>query len=285
MSTRTRGAGLDIVDSHSHVWTLDTAAYPWRPTFGIIPTEPALPGELLAAMDAHGVAHTLLVQPSAYGSDHRFMLAAVRENPARFSAIGLLEPCDPGTAELAATLIAAGCVGFRVNLSLDLRIAEQQAAADTWSQLGALGVPICIRATPEHQDQVERIVAGHSDTQFVVDHLGLPEPGTATEAIGRLSALARFDNCLLKLAGVWRASAFEPPFQDAWPILSSAFDNFGSSRLVWGSDYPAVRPDGGYREAIDVIRLLPFVDADDLDKVMAGTARSCWNLPERTPGP
>jgi L-fuconolactonase len=284
-TTRTHGNGLDIVDSHSHVWTLDTAEFPWRPTFGIIPTEPALPDELLAAMDQHGVEHTLLVQPSAYGSDHRFVLAAVRESPTRFSPIGLVEPRDPETAELGATLIAAGCVGFRVNLSLDLGIAEQQARAETWMQLSSLGVPICLRATPAHQAQVTRIVAALPDTRFVVDHLGLPESGTANEAVERLSELARFDNCLLKLAGIWRASAVAPPYEDAWPILSAALDLFGASRLVWGSDYPAVRPDRGYLEAIDAIRSLPFVDAEDLARVMGGTARSCWNLPERTPEP
>lgn len=275
------GNGLDIVDSHSHVWTLDTEQYPWRPTFGIIPTEPALPNQLLATMDAHGVAHTLLVQASAYGSDHRFLLAAVRDHPDRFSAVGLVDPRDPGAFELAATLIAAGCVGFRVNLALDLDIAERQATAGTWPSLSAVGVPISIRATPAHQKQVVRILARHPDTRFVVDHLGLPEPSAGNEAIERLGELARFDNCLLKVAGVWRASALGTPFEDARPILEAAFDLFGSSRLVWGSDYPA----SDYLAEIEAIRGRSFLSADDLARVMGGTARSCWNLPDRIPTP
>lgn len=271
-----------IVDSHSHVWTLDTAAYPWQPTFGFVPTEPASLDELLGAMDRHGVAHTILVQPSAYGSDHRFLSDAVRTAPARFSAIGLVDPADSGSPELAADLVHAGCIGFRVNLSLDLPAAERQAGAGTWSQLGSVGVPICLRATPRHQALVKRIVAGLPDTQFVVDHLGLPEPGE-TRAIERLAELARFDNCMLKIAGVWRASALDPPYQDTWPMLSAALDLFGASRLMWGSDYPAVRPDRGYRDAIAAIRTLPFLEAEDLDRVMAGTARRCWQLPDPPP--
>jgi L-fuconolactonase len=272
----------DIVDSHSHVWTLDTAAYPWQPTFGYVPTEPASPRELLEAMDRHGVAHTVLVQPSAYGSDHRFLWHAVRKAPERFSAIGLVDPKDSGSPELAADLVHAGCIGLRVNLSLDLRTAERQAGAGTWSELGSLGVPICLRATPRHQAQIKRIVARLPDTQFVVDHLGLPEPGE-TRAIGRLSELARFDNCMLKIAGVWRASTLDPPYQDTWPILSAALSLFGASRLMWGSDYPSVRPDRGYPDAIAAIRTLPFLDGDDLDTVMAGTARRCWELPDPPP--
>jgi L-fuconolactonase len=234
-------------------------------------------------MDEHGVAHTLLVQASAYGSDHRFLLAAVGEHPARFSAIGLIDPQEPGSTELAASLIAAGCLGFRVNLALDLGIAERQTEAETWRQLAALGVPICLRSTPSHQEHVKRIVARHPDTQFVVDHLVLPEPGSGNEAVERFRELARFDNCLLKLAGVWRASAVGPPFEDAWPILSAALELFGSSRLVWGSDYPAVHPDDGYPAAIAAMQALPFLNGDDLARVMADTARAVWNLPDQIP--
>lgn len=276
--------GRDIVDSHSHVWTLDTAAYPWQPTFGFVPTEPAPPSELLEAMDRNGVVQTLLVQPSAYGSDHRFLFDAVRLAPKRFSAIGLVDPEDPESPKLAAELVAAGCLGFRVNLSLDLTVAERQAGARTWPELGSLGVPICLRATPLHQAHAKRIVAGLPDTQFVIDHLGLPEPGE-TRAIGRLGELARLDNCMLKVAGVWRASALEPPYEDTWPILAAAHDLFGAARLMWGSDYPAVSADRGYRDAIAAIRTLPFMDEDDLDRVMAGTARRCWNLPDPVPRP
>jgi L-fuconolactonase len=272
-----------IVDSHSHVWTLDTAAYPWQPTFGFVPTETAPPDELLGAMDRHGVVHTILVQPSAYGSDHRFLWDALREAPARFSAIGLVDPDDRGSPALAADLVQAGCIGFRVNLSLDLSTAERQAGAATWSQLGSLGVPICLRAIPGHQAQVKRIVAGLPETQFVVDHLGLPEPGE-TGAIERLGELARFDNCMLKIAGVWRASALDPPYRDTWPTLSAALELFGPSRLVWGSDYPAVRPDRGYGDAIAAMRALPFMSAEDLEMVMAGTARRCWLLPDPPTG-
>src|SRR5262249_25927528 len=160
-----------------HVWALETAAYPWRPTFGYIPTEPAPPDELLAAMDKSGVAHTLLVQPSGYGSDHRFLLETVDKHPSRFSPIGLGDPQDPESTTLAESLVELGCVGLRVNLALDVRIAELQVASHAWSGLGSLGVPICIRATPAHRDNVDHILTSLPETGFIIDHLGLPEPG------------------------------------------------------------------------------------------------------------
>src|SRR5215472_7246596 len=146
-SREPRAPGGAIVDSHAHVWTLATTAYPWQPTFGIVPTDAAPPDELLAAMDDLGVVRTILVQPSAYGSDHSFLFDTVRKHPDRFSPLGLVDPADPASPELAEGLVGKGCVGLRVNLALDLREARRQADAESWGLLGSLGVPICLRAT------------------------------------------------------------------------------------------------------------------------------------------
>src|SRR5262249_41477269 len=163
----------------------------------------------------------------------------------------------------------------------DVRIAELQVASHAWSGLGSLGVPICIRATPAHRDNVDHILTSLPETGFIIDHLGLPEPGETRETIARLTELARFDNCMLKIARLQRAWALGPPHEDTGPILSAALDLFGASRLIWGSDYPAVRADGEYEQAIAAIRTLPFLDGDPLNRVMAGNARDWWSLPDR----
>src|SRR5207237_6939996 len=126
-----------------------------------------------------------------------------------------------------------------VNLALDVHAARRQAEAQTWNLLGSLGVPICLRATPDHRTLVTRILGRHPDVRFVVDHLGLPERGETGPAITRLTEVAQFDNCLLKVAGLWRLSALCSPYEDTWPILAAALDAFTSERLVWGSDFPA----------------------------------------------
>ena len=109
-----------IVDGHAHVWALEATEYPWQPTFGYVPTVAAMPASLLAAMDRFGVHHAVLVQPSVYGPDHRFLLKTVQDQPDRFLPIGLVEPADSTSTEEAARLVNVdGCVGLRVNLSLD----------------------------------------------------------------------------------------------------------------------------------------------------------------------
>jgi predicted TIM-barrel fold metal-dependent hydrolase len=272
-----------IVDGHAHVWTLDTATYPWQPTFGFVPTEEASPADLLTVMDRHAVGHALLVQPSAYGRDHRFLLDTVRTHADRFLAIGLVDPSYLDDPADAVALVRDGrCVGLRVNLSLDLELAAAQATGPGWAAIEELGAPVCIRATPAHHDLVTGILGRHRSLPLVVDHLGLPGLDRLAEAAERLAELARYEQCLLKVAGLARLSRSSPPYQEIWPVVRAALRSFGSSRLLWGSDFPATDGADGYAASIEAIESMPFVTSTDRDRLMWETSRALWGVPTGT---
>jgi L-fuconolactonase len=269
-----------LVDGHAHVWKLDPANYPWQPTFGIVPTEETRPADLLAGMDRRGVGHAVLIQPSAYGRDHRFLLETVQDHPDRFVAVGLVDPSDAGDTAAAESLVRdRGCVGLRVNLSLDPAQAAAQADGPGWAVLEELGVPVCIRATPVHHDLVTAILERRDKLRLVVDHMGLPEPHLLAQAIERVTELARFEQCWLKVAGLARFSRSSPPYRDTWPVVRAALQAFGSSRLVWGSDFPATDGADGYEASIEAIESMPFVTSADRDRLMSETSRELWGVP------
>jgi L-fuconolactonase len=269
-----------LVDGHAHIWTIDPAAYPWQPTFGFVPTEEAPPDALITTMDRLRIAWAVLVQPSAYGTDHRFMFDAIDRHPDRFVGVGLVDTAEHGAVAAAARLVReGGCVGLRVNLALDLDRARRQADPVSWSGLGSLGVPICLRATAAHHELAKLILGRNPMLRVVIDHLELPEPGDLGGAAERIAELAAFDNCSLKIAGLARASADGPPYRDLWPLIRSALRSFGSSRLVWGSDYPAARPESGYAASVQAIASMPFLNRPDRDRVMSGTSAELWGQP------
>lgn len=268
-----------IVDAHAHVWAMDPETYPWRPTFGFVPTEPALPADLRAAMDRHGVAHALLVQPSAYGSDHRFLLDTIRAHPTRFLPVGLVDPADPADVARAGDLVrASGCVGFRVNLALDPDRAIAQAEAPGWAGIESLGVPISLRATPRHHDLVVGILGRHRGMTVVVDHLGLPERGQLAATAARIASLAGFEQCWLKVAGLTLFSEEGSPYRDAWPVVEAAVRSFGTARLVWGSDFPAGGTQG-YASAIEALEAMPFLEGAERHRLMGENAIRLWGVP------
>ena len=77
-----------IIDAHAHVWSSDPATYPWQPILAHVPPPTLLaPVErMVADMDRAGVDKVVLVQPSVYGWDNRYLMSASRAPPSAFSA-------------------------------------------------------------------------------------------------------------------------------------------------------------------------------------------------------
>ncbi|MBL9188464.1 MAG: hypothetical protein JNK23_13340 [Opitutaceae bacterium] len=81
-----------LIDTHVHVWSDDSAAFPFahpsNPNFRP-PAVAATAEALLAEMDRHGISHAVLVQVIYYGWDNRYLARCVKEHPRRFRAQGL----------------------------------------------------------------------------------------------------------------------------------------------------------------------------------------------------
>jgi len=106
------------VDSHCHVF--DTTLFPYAPdaAYKPPPEEAGTVAQLAAVLDAHGLSHALLVNPtSGYGFDNRCMLAALRASKGRFKGIARVRPgADERTL---AELGDAGVIGLRLDLLTD----------------------------------------------------------------------------------------------------------------------------------------------------------------------
>ncbi|MFX5494428.1 amidohydrolase family protein, partial [Acinetobacter baumannii] len=67
--------------------------------------------EYLARLDAHGMSHGVLVQPSFLGSDNSYLLQAIARAPQRLRGIAMVD-ADIEDAQLQA-LQQGGVVGVR----------------------------------------------------------------------------------------------------------------------------------------------------------------------------
>jgi predicted TIM-barrel fold metal-dependent hydrolase len=81
-----------------HVWTTDPR-YRWAREAKDPPTSDATPEMLLALMNTHGVARTVIVQVSHYRWDNRYLAAAVRRYPQRFTGVCRVNPEDPAAPD------------------------------------------------------------------------------------------------------------------------------------------------------------------------------------------
>ncbi|GAB3596139.1 amidohydrolase family protein [Microbacterium tumbae] len=114
----------------------------------------------------------------------------------------------------------------------------RELAARGWS------FDACVRGARQLAD-VAGLAAAVPELRIVLDHLGKPAIGTASEPllpaeewVSAIAVLARSPQVHCKLSGLpaeaggdWTAAQIEP-------FLDAAADAFGSDRLMWGSDWP-----------------------------------------------
>ena len=223
------------IDCHAHVFTR-TLPMPDRRRAPA--AYDATPADYLRQLDANGMTHGVLVQPSFLGTDNSYLVAALRTYPERLRGIAVVEPTVTG-AELQA-LQDAGVVGIRLNL---IGLPTPDFASTAWCAL------LVELRTRQWQVEVHR-EAGQlasvidplmqSGVNVVVDHFGRPdaELGIADPGFRYLLGLGATRRVWVKLSGAYRNGAKgrgEATALAALPLLRSAY---GLDRLVWGSDWP-----------------------------------------------
>lgn len=227
--------------------------------------------ELLALRSRLGMARTVLIQPSFYGTDNRAMLGALAALGDTARGVAVLAP-DVSDAELGR-LNAAGVRGVRVNLessgSQDPRQVTRALAAFA-RRVAPLGwhieiyalLPVIAQAATEMADL---------PVPVVLDHFGMPRAalGTGQPGFGALLELVHAGKTYVKLSGPYRISARAPDYPDVVPIARALIEA-GPERMVWASDWPHTDRAPGTR-AIDIS---PFRAVDD-PAVLALLAQWC----------
>jgi L-fuconolactonase len=264
-----------IVDAHAHVWKHDPA-FPWatpRP-----PAADATPEMLLALMEKHGVARTVLVQVIHYRWDNRFVAAAVRAYPRHFAAVARVNPEDPAAPEHLARLVEVD--GFR-----GVRLSPAADASGDWirgplmpplfARCQALRVPMTILTTPGRLADVGALAARFPELTIVIDHMADTPVGDPA-ALAPLLGLARYARVLVKISHAPWLSAEPYPHRDTHTQIQRLHAAFGASRLLWATDWPLVEDHGGYANALGLVEELAFLSEDDRRAILGGNATRIW---------
>ena len=228
-------ARITAIDTHAHVFErgLQLAdARRYAPTY-----DAPLPA-YLAQLDAHGVSHGVLVQPSFLGVDNSYLLAALKQAPQRLRGVAVIDPAAPET--LLTQMTAEGIVGIRLNL---IGAADPQLKSPVWqaalARLHALGWHVELHVEARRLPALLQPLL-EAQVNVVVAHFGRPDPALGVDDPGFAALLAagRSRRVWVKISGAYRNGANgrgEAIAQAAMPRLKDAL---GLDRLVWGSDWP-----------------------------------------------
>ena len=226
-------------DCHAHLFG-PYAKFPLAPERTYTPDE-ALELQYAALLERLGMAHGVLVHPSAYGTDHRLVLAALAARPQwrgvlvaqAHTALDLKALRSQGVRALRYSHRGGAGANFLGSASLDDLIAMAPALADAglhaelWTERQMLpAIADTLRALP---------------VPVVLDHMagfdasaGIEEPGFATlvQLLGEGHVwvkLCAYRNLLALPSSQWR---------EAGRVFQQALTQANADQLVWGSDWP-----------------------------------------------
>ncbi|CAJ0720905.1 4-sulfomuconolactone hydrolase [Ralstonia edaphis] len=234
-ATRGAPARITAIDTHAHVFE---RGLPLANARRYAPTYDAPLPAYLAQLDAHGVSHGVLIQPSFLGVDNSYLLAALKQAPQRLRGVAVIDPSAPET--LLAQMNAEGIVGIRLNL---ISAADPQLKSPVWqaalARLHALGWHVELHVEARRLPALLPPLL-EAQVNVVVDHFGRPDPALGVDDPGFAALLAagRSRRVWVKISGAYRNGANgrgEAIAQAAMPRLKDAL---GLDRLVWGSDWP-----------------------------------------------
>ena len=274
---------MPTLDSQVHAYERN---HPGRPWLGTLHGPAEVTGDqMVAAMDAVGVDGAVLVSPfSMYRYDATYAQEVYAAHPSRFRLVKPVDPTDPAVADTIADWASTkGTVGVRVML-------RDELSADP----GDPGINRVLTAAARHSlpvnllcwgrlEQAAQLAARNSNTQLVIDHVGLqqpfepPPPAQPFAELPKVLALAAHPNIAIKISGACTLSHEPFPYKDIWDPLARIFDAFGFDRCMWGTDWTRAVALLTYKQGVEAFRVTDRLSDSDRAALMSETLARVYN--------
>jgi predicted TIM-barrel fold metal-dependent hydrolase len=246
-ATRGREPAFTGVDAHFHV-IAPTAVAPMVADRAYTPAPAAL-ADWHETLGPLGISHGVVVQPSVYGTDARVLLQALEEGGGRLVGVAAATPAidEPTLDDWARR----GVRGLRMvhfepgdPRAMGGAVAFGEAFEALAPRMAARGWHLQLFTDGRLLGGIEARLR-RSPVPVVIDHMGRTPAalGTAHAGLQALERLLGDGVVWVKLSGVANLSHAAPRYDDARAVherlLAAA-----PERLVWGSDWPHVKPAG-----------------------------------------
>lgn len=275
-----------IVDSHQHLWAISERPYEWlSPDLEVLYRDYRM-SDIQQSLDAAGISATVLVQASDSYADTFAMVSEANANPQIVAVVGWVAMDRPAEARIA--LDAYRELGVVRGIRALTHGYEQldwigrSDVAETLDMISEEQLTLDYVATgPEHREAIQEVSGSHPELKIVLDHFTKPDIAGGewepwAESMRKLSELP---NVYSKVSGLNTLS--KPDWQaDDWrPYLKFMVEQFGSERLMIGSDWPFARLNGEFEEVWNgLVEILGEYSTKQQDDIFFRTAESFYRL-------
>ncbi|MFN0168192.1 MAG: amidohydrolase family protein [Bryobacteraceae bacterium] len=254
------GAAAGIIDTHTHFYDpRRPQGVPWPAKNNRLLYRPTLPEHFRQITGPLGVTGTVVVEASGWLEDNQWVLDLAEQDKVIVGVVGHL---DPGTPEFAANLGR-----FRRNrLFRGIRVGSTRIAAgmkepafvEDMRRLAAANLELDAIGSTAMYGDVLALVQRVPNLRIVLNHLPLDWPRGAEGSAAReaFAALKTHRQVYAKVSGVLRRAGDRTPADLGYyrAALDELWDNFGSRRLIYGSNWPVSDRLAAYSRALTVVR-------------------------------
>lgn len=274
-----------VIDAHHHFWNYSAEEYGWisdemkvlRRDFG--------PDDLRKETAAAGVEGVVSVQARQILEETRWLLELAAANDFIRGVVGwvpLVSPDVAGDLERLAASPKLKAVRHVLQDEPDADYALRDDFSRGIGELKRFNLRYDILIFERHLPQAIKLVDGHPEQVFVLDHLAKPriKNGVISPWRENMKELARRGNVFCKVSGMateadwnqWTPAQLRPYFE-------AALDAFGPRRLMFGSDWPVCLLASDYARWMKTVRdfaaeLTPAQQA----RLFGGTATEVYGL-------
>ena len=271
-----------MIDAHQHFWRLDRGDYGWL-TPALAPIHRDFgPDDLAPILARNGIARTILVQAAPTLAETHWLLDLAHRTPFVAGVVGWVD-FDAGDAPeaIAALALDRKLVGVRPMVQ-DIADDDWLLRADlapAFEALIAHDLVFDALVLPRHLTRLASILDNHPDLEVVVDHGAKPRIREREFEPWRtdLAAVAGHPAVTCKLSGLLTEAGPGDETAAIAPWVDAILELFGTTRVLWGSDWPVVDLAGGYdrwrRVTLDGLARL---DAPRLGAVLGGNAERVY---------
>ena len=273
------------IDAHQHYWVYNATEYAWIDQSMAALRRNFLPEDLAPELERAGFHGSVTVQTRQTLEETRWLLELADRSPNILGVVGWVDLCSRECrSQLEAFSKHSKLVGIRhiVQSEPDERFLLRPDFLRGIALLEEFNLAYDILIYTRHLRVAVEFVERFPRQRFVLDHLAKPpiknhEIDSWGEEIRQIAA---FPNVYCKLSGLVTEADWQHWTPEAiHPYLDVAFETFGSSRLMIGSDWPVCLVAGQYGRVMDVVKnYLESRTSDVRAAVLGGNTQRFWRL-------
>lgn len=247
------------IDAHQHYWKISRNDYGWiTPDLSVLYRD-FLINDLKIHLDKNKIDKTIVVQAAPTIEETEFILDLSTYSDSIVGVVGWIDIEDTSYKEqLEKFRKHPKFVGIRIMIQ-DMPDASkilEPSYLEVFSYLEALGIPVDLLVTSNQLSVLTKLL-NQVSIRGVIDHIAKPSiaKGELEPWKTHMSKIAMNPNIYCKLSGiVTEANHSNWEKEDFIPYVHHIINEFGTNRVMYGSDWPVCLLSASYDEVYQLLK-------------------------------